>query len=170
MILDERHKTKRSKTEGISMELWRAKKHGRAKSRGNFGTSIGTYFFMQFRTTLNFPEKEMLLTRLNNRNYSIDSVIKPSHGFYLFSIEGKVTILSISKNSEAEKMGLKVGDEVLELNGFDCRNVTEEDWCDMDSPLRSHNWPNELEMTVLSNGEERKVKLKKSVLWVDKQP
>lgn len=94
----------------------------------------------------------------NNEVYFQESIYAPpenkkSFGFNLIYYEGKVIIGKIYKNSLAELNCINIFDEVLKINGINCENLSNEEYCTLNREI--------------FNGDEMKISIKNAEKTLD---
>lgn len=94
---------------------------------------LGMDFFNQFDVVMDWEEKQMSL-------YPKELEKQPhrSLGFTPKWMDGKLIVGTVAYGSEAEKEGLKVGDEIVKLNQFNFYNPSLSTYCRMMNYLRSN--------------------------------
>ena len=92
------------------------------------GTStIGNDFLRNYRVIFNWFDTEIFLIPVTNP--SISSL--ENYGFKPIFKDNKPQIGFIYNNSSSDKVGLKITDQILEVEGMDTQNITKEDWCEI---------------------------------------
>lgn len=122
--------------------------------------NIGTGIFKNYHVILDWGKSE--ITMIPTQKTASSEL--NSTGVSMRFLEGKLYISFIYHGSDAEKQGVALGDQVLELNGKNFRNCTSEQWCKLinDGIFPAENEENTL---ILSkNGEEKTFSLKKTNL------
>ncbi|MBN8703190.1 MAG: aspartyl protease family protein [Bacteroidetes bacterium] len=100
------------------------------KSKSNIKL-IGTAFFKNYRIILNWNKNKLILIKNNDNTSTKAKGHAISCGFAPIFEKGILFIGMIDKNSDSEKQGLKIGDEILEVNGTNYRNFTQEKYCEI---------------------------------------
>ena len=77
-------------------------------------TLIGKHFLENYKTEMDFKNKKVLLTKINESN---NKSLLYSAGLFIRKENDKVLIKGMWKNSPADKKGLKIGDEITNING-----------------------------------------------------
>lgn len=89
--------------------------------------TIGTAFFKNYDLVMNWKDKELLLTP-----HTVYDNQKLTHkGIYFNYKDGALSIATLFKNSEAEKLGLQLGDKIIKMDGKDCVAMTQEAYCEL---------------------------------------
>lgn len=120
---------------------------------------IGTDFLSQFKIIINFPKDEMVMIpnqdfHLRDNLYSVGLNVSLSESNEVF-VEG------IWENSPADKAGVKVDDIILSFNS---RKVMSDNLLELQSLLRDDQ-TGSIELEIISQGEKRRVHLKKEFLF-----
>jgi hypothetical protein len=122
--------------------------------------AIGLDFFLNYRTIIDYPNKELLLIPYL---YPLDTISrKPNMGFHFKYVEQKLWVAGLDLGSEAEKSGLRIGDQILEMNGIDCTHLTQEEYCGWfygNFPIKPED---EINMVLLKDNTERNLTFKHS--------
>lgn len=120
--------------------------------------TLGRGCLKNYRTIMDWSEKTLWLVPQGEYKGSGYR----GFGFNLMYEKERLLVGSIVNGSKAEKEGLKVGDEITELNGMDRMNMAPEDWCAFrDSSY--YGRIDTLRITVLRNEERVHVELGKEV-------
>lgn len=86
---------------------------------------LGLQFFKNFRTTLDFPNKLLILEPYDSLNFY------PKHFGITFKMEDKkLRVSSLIENTAPHQFGIKIGDEVLKLNNLKVDDSF--DYCNLD--------------------------------------
>ncbi|WP_316786891.1 aspartyl protease family protein [Pedobacter frigiditerrae] len=120
---------------------------------------IGNTFFKNYKIIIDwntnkiYMANEVELTDAKLENFGI--------GFRY--INNKPIIAKIFKNSEAEKIGIKLNDQVIAIDGKDSNNFTEEEACNyaFNNILKGKT---ETLITILRDGKKLDFKLKRAAL------
>ena len=120
--------------------------------------ALGRECLKNYRTIIDWSEKAVWLVLQDEYKGS---------GFRSFGVnpiyeKDRLLVGSIVNGSKAEKEGLKVGDQITELNGMDRTNMAPDDWCALRDSLKSDK-SDTLRITVLRNDERVHVELVKEV-------
>lgn len=86
---------------------------------------VGNDFFRFFKIVINWNENKIYMTKI----IEFDSVKLEVFGFTTKFISNKCTVSSLYLNSQAEKAGIKLGDEILKVNEIDFKNLSENQIC-----------------------------------------
>jgi len=87
---------------------------------------IGNKYFENFIITLDYENKRVGF--LSSENIERDDT-KTTFGFNYSPYKNKIIITSVYENSEAEKMGICVGDEIFSINGIIISELSTEVFC-----------------------------------------
>lgn len=134
-------------------------KNQSANFRKNQAITIGNEFFKNYDVTYNWPEREMILT--NKREYDNSSF--NSFGFNFFFSEDKLIVSLLINDSEADKKGIKRGDQILLINNKDYSEMNQEKWCEVlyDDVLKTSK---SIDLVILRDGEKINYHLEKENL------
>ena len=122
--------------------------------------TLGTKFLQHYRVIIDWSTKEIILIPTDdfvNNTYE-------NFGISPFYNNDRLEVRMVMFGSEADKLGIKLGDRILEVNGNDKRVFTKDMWCDV---LNNGLVPeNEKMVTLLieREGENLKVQLNKTDL------
>lgn len=121
-------------------------------------TKIGTMFLKNYRVILNWFKKEMtLIKKRDYRNSTFETF-----GFKsAYRENGKIVISYIYSTSNAYKAGLRYGDEIIELDGNNYRNISLDEWCELKDGLNKND---SVSISILRNGEKLTFNLDKTDL------
>ena len=118
-------------------------------------STIGTEFFKNYDLIINWFTKEIILINQTEYNNSTLS----SFGFSFSNQENKLTVSEIYENME----DLKVGDQILSLDGTNYKELIPEQWCEIiENELLKDK--KEISITILRNNKEFIFSLKKMKL------
>jgi predicted aspartyl protease len=112
---------------------------------------IGNKFLKNYLVTIDYRAHELLLLKTQHSDNQLFN-----YGFFPDFHKDKLVVRSILAKSVAEQKGLKIYDHILQFNGIDTRNMTQEDFCNFQKPTS-----NEVGLIVLKNGKEEKIVLPK---------
>ncbi|MDR6967277.1 hypothetical protein J2X31_001284 [Flavobacterium arsenatis] len=120
---------------------------------------IGNGFLRNYKTTINWKNKTIYLQKQD----TIKSRIIESFGFAIRYINYKPVVATLFQNSNAEKSGLQLGDEIIEIDGTPFTELTEEQACHytLNSVLGNKK---EIELTFIRNNQKQDVKIFSSIL------
>jgi hypothetical protein len=118
--------------------------------------TIGTEFFKNYRVIINWFDNELIMVKNKDYNYS---TLK-SYGISPIFKENKIFVGSIYMNSSASDQGIKLGDQILEMDGKNFRNCNNDCWCD--EIIEGYNVKESQPMSViiLRDNQELKFQLK----------
>lgn len=121
--------------------------------------TIGTAFLKNYDVVLNWKDKEILLSP----HTPYDNQKLTHNGITINYEDGALKIASLIKESEAETLGIQLGDKIIQLNGKDYAAITQEAYCDLIVQLIGGN--NQIKNIVISrDGEELSFDLKNKVI------
>lgn len=115
---------------------------------------IGNGFLKNYKTTLNWKTKAIYLEPFDTlKNRSLEGF-----GFGIRYSDRKPVITIITHGTDAERSGMQVGDEILEIDGINLLALSEEETCYyiFNSILTNKK---EITMVFLRNDERREIKL-----------
>ena len=124
---------------------------------GGKARTIGTKFFQHYRMIIDWNAKEIFLIPTDD---FVNTTFE-TFGFTPMYDGSKLVVKMLVLGSEAEKSGIHLGDEILEINGNDYRNMTDERWCDMLYDEQTLRLNKEISLVIRSNGNEKKVTLQR---------
>ena len=117
---------------------------------------IGTEFFKNYRVIIDWFDNELIMIKNKDYNYSTLG----SYGISPIYKENKLFVGSIYMNSSASEQGIKLGDQILEMNGKDFKNCNNDCWCDHifgdDEVIENQT----LSIIILRDNKELKFQLK----------
>ncbi|RZK10398.1 MAG: PDZ domain-containing protein [Flavobacterium sp.] len=119
---------------------------------------IGNGFLKNFKTTINWKTKTIYLQQQD----TIENAKVESFGFGIRYINLKPVVSNIILGSDAEKSGLKLGDEITEIEGIDLSDLTEELACEyaFKSLLSTKK---EVSLTYTRNNEKQTIKISSKI-------
>jgi predicted aspartyl protease len=125
---------------------------------------IGYEFLSQFKVIINYPEKQLILIPFkqpvsfeNNRNETGFGAIKTDVGNF--------KVINIWEKSQADSAGIKIGDEILELNSMKTIDLSNKSFHTILKDDKIYQY----HLLIKSNGIEREVVLKKQLLLKEKR-
>lgn len=123
--------------------------------------TIGNAFWRQYITTIDWQSGHLLLESVPD--YKIPSF--SSFGFRTYYRDGQLLVGIVWEGSEAARQGLKTGDRILFMNGMDCINFTEKQYCRffLEKPLENA-WE-KVDLLVEQAGATKRVELEKGKLF-----
>jgi len=121
-------------------------------------SSIGTAFFRNYDLVMNWEDKELLLsphTEYDNQQFI-------HGGFNVHYQDDALIVASLIKESEAEKLGIQLGDKIIQIDGKDYSNTSIAAYCDL---LKRLYKDNSIKNVVINrNGERLSFDIKDDVL------
>ena len=88
-------------------------------------STIGTAFFKNYDLVMNWKDNEVLLKP--HTEYKNQKLI--DNGITINFKNNALRIASIIVDSKAAKLGLQLGDQIIEIDGKDFTNIDEEEYC-----------------------------------------
>jgi hypothetical protein len=122
-----------------------------------FCTLIGRDILEQFLFTMNYPQKEVMITPFEDMYFKNNLF---SIGISIKREADKSIVKGFWKGSPTEKSGIQIGDEVLEINSRPSSDYTQGE---KDS-LFNDDSVTELEFLIKSGDNEKRLKLRKQFL------
>ena len=122
-----------------------------------FSTLIGRDILEQFLFTINYPQKMVMITPYEHMTFK-DNIF--SIGITIEKEEGKSIVKGFWKGSPAYRSGIKIGDEVLEINSRPMSEYTQAE----KAALFRDDTISELEFLIKSGEKTKTIKLKKEFL------
>jgi hypothetical protein len=124
---------------------------------GNTIALIGKYFFENYLTTIDYPNRQIKFAEREKSNYTLIY----SSGIHMAKKEGKLQITGILENSPAFEAGIHPSDELIAINGKNYDEISELEICDimMDKTIAKFY------VTILRDGKEDELLLKKRNLF-----
>ena len=129
-------------------------------SFGSGARTIGTKFLQHYRVIIDWSVSEIILIPTDD---FVNNKLE-NFGISPFYNEDRLEVRLVTLGSEADKMGIRLGDRILEVNGEDTRIFTKDMWCNV---LYDGLVPEEEEILTLlieREGENLKVQLHKKDL------
>lgn len=120
---------------------------------------MGNSFLRNYKTTINWKTKNIyLLPQETEAQKSFETL-----GLSIRYINNKPTVALLHQNSDAEKVGLQLGDIILDIDGNDLTQLSEEQACNyvFNNIL---NKKKEASITFIRNNEKQTVKIATKVL------
>jgi predicted aspartyl protease len=120
---------------------------------------IGNRFLQDYLVTIDWKYQEITLVSTQKNKSSINSTF----GFSCRLKEQILVIGSLTENSSADKAGLKINDEILQIDEKNYRNFNYSDYCELlENEIEEKT--NELLITVKRGDKEMQVKVYKTDL------
>lgn len=128
------------------------------KFKTNESITLGTPFFKNYVTILDWFKKEIIL--IPQKEVELD---KPDFGFSHNFKDQRLWVSKIMENSDAFKKGIQVGDQILKIGEQDYSTTSLEDWCElMNNGITKDD---EITITILKEGKEKSFALKKEKMF-----
>lgn len=122
--------------------------------------TLGTKFLKNFRVILDWNAREIVLIPVNPfKNSSFESF-----GFSPFISENKLVVSDLYIDCEASAKGIKLGTQILEVDGVDYRYCTQEQWCSIVLNGLIPEEKKNMTLIVLIDNQELEIQLKKNDL------
>ncbi|MFN6085891.1 MAG: protein containing PDZ domain protein, partial [Fluviicola sp.] len=131
-----------------------------AVSVENGAKLIGTKFLKNFRVIIDWNVKEILLIPVKpfvNNTFE-------SFGFSPFISDNKLIINELYMNSEASEKGIKIGTQILAVDGIDYRTCSADQFCAIIERGLVPEGKKTMTLLVLIDGEEKTLQLTKEDL------
>jgi len=121
---------------------------------------IGNQFLQNFKVILDWEHETVYFIREKDE-FNSDL----SHfGFKaIYRKTGKVEVGYIFKKSKADSLGLKLSDQIIQINDINCRNISLQEWCSVEK-LFSNGFDS-IFMITSRNGIEKEVRITKKVMF-----
>lgn len=120
---------------------------------------IGNAFLKNYKTTINWKTKTIYLSQQD----TIEEAKLESLGLGIRFVNNKAVVAMITKNSDAEKSGLQLGDEIVDMDGIALSELTEEQACGYTFKSLLSN-KKDISLTYLRNNEKQKIKIFSKIL------
>jgi len=130
------------------------------KAAGNIGIEFMKYFIV----TIDWPQKQIYLGRIKNRNLKHNiRTFGLTYSYY----DGAVKVDSIYGGSDVEKAQIKIGDAIVEINGRKVDKLSEDQIQEfLHGTLRfSNDTDDVLSLVFLRNGKRKKMTLHSYTLF-----
>ncbi len=121
--------------------------------------TVGNLLFKDFKLIINYEDSKMYLIEQKE----LENEKLENFGFQTRVIDQKAFVSIVYKNSEAEKLGLQLGDEILSLNGIKLTDLISKDVCFylQNNPLKSNET---VDIVYVREGKEYSLQLEKQIL------
>ena len=126
-----------------------------AYSSKNPSPLIGNKFLQNYRVTINTTTSELILDKLPNT-----SLPYTNFGFYPISLNNQIIVGSICDQSDLYKSGIRLGDQVLNINQFDLSTTTSSQLCQILEELAKSNM-NEITVSIAHENQIIDLKIQK---------
>lgn len=128
-----------------------------AVSIENGARLIGTRFLKNFRVIIDWNVKEILLIPVKDfKNNTFESF-----GFSPFISENKLIVNELYVNSQASEKGIKIGTQILEVDGINYRTCSADQFCTIITNGLVSEEKKSITLLVLIDGEEKTIQLTK---------
>lgn len=115
---------------------------------------IGNSFLKNYKTTINWKTKTIYLQQQD----TIENAKIENFGFGIRYINFKPVVSSLVLDSDAEKSGLQLGDEITEIDGIKLSELTEDQACSYAFKSLLSN-KKEISLTYTRNNEKQNIKI-----------
>ncbi|MES2557751.1 MAG: aspartyl protease family protein [Bacteroidota bacterium] len=122
--------------------------------------TLGTKFLQHYRVIIDWSTSEIILIPTDT---FVNNTLE-HFGISPFYKEDRLEVRMVMLGSEADQLGIKLGDRILEVNGNDTRVFTKDMWCDVINNGLVPEGENTLTLLIEHEGEDLKVQLKKKDL------
>lgn len=122
---------------------------------GSRSRTIGTKFFQHYRVIIDWSAKEITMIPTDD---FVNNTME-SFGFTPMYDGSKLIVKMLVLGSAAEKSGIRLGDEILEINGENYRVMSDLKWCEMLYDEATFRTNEEITLLLRQGATERTVKL-----------
>jgi len=147
-----------AKIEGLKMGTLLLSNHiiDFKRDKGNLGSN----FFKDYIVSLDWKQNKIWFVPQSQEEQEWGTF-----GFSTSKVNKKLVISYLIENSPAANAGIKLGDEILFVNGKDYSNTSDADYCEI--IVKQAPWKKEkkLQMVLKSDGAEKTVDLEKKNLF-----
>jgi len=126
--------------------------------REKHSNMIGTDFLKKFTVILIPGEKEIILSKVDDREE-----LARTFGFGFFPYANSLKVDYIINNSIAAKKGLKLNDRIVEINGMDVHSIDTKCYCDIQNKILSKK--NSITITIHRKDNEIELELFKTPIF-----
>lgn len=121
--------------------------------------TVGNKLFENFKIVINYDENKIYM--IKQKEYT--NTILENFGFRTSVVDQKAIISIIYKNSNAEKKGLQLGDEIITVNDLNFPELISKNACEFsfNNPIKEMDTIN---MLISRNGKEQTLQLEKEIL------
>ena len=123
-------------------------------------STIGTNYFKNHDLIINWFDKEIILTKKKEYDYSSLT----SYGFSFNNKNDSLIVSGIYNNSSAENAGLKINDIILKIDTIEYGGLTSNDWCYIVENGLFNDRNSNITVIVLRQNEELIFNLEKTKL------
>lgn len=120
---------------------------------------IGNGFLKNYKTTINWKTKSIYLLQQD----TIQKTKFENLGLSIRYINNKPVVAIIIKDSDAEKSGIQLGDEIVEIDGTSLSELTEEQACEYTYKSLLSN-KKEVSLTYIRNNQKQNIKVFSKIL------
>jgi len=124
--------------------------------------NLGSAFFKDYIVTLDWSQKKIWFLPQPKTEQEWETF-----GFSVSKDNTKLIVSYLIENSPATIAGIKLGDEVISVNGESYANIAGEAYCDL--LMKQSSWRKEkkLQLVIRSNGTEKIIDLEKKNLFAN---
>ncbi len=121
--------------------------------------TVGNKLFENFKIFISYVENKIYMVK--QKEYT--NTILENFGFQTAVINKKAIVSIIYKNSNAEKKGLQIGDEIITVNDLNFPELISKDACDflLNNPIKKMN---SINIVFSRNGNKQTLQLEKVIL------
>ncbi len=121
--------------------------------------TVGNKLFENFKIFISYVENKISMVK--QKEYT--NTILENFGFQTAVINKKAIVSIIYKNSNAEKKGLQIGDEIITVNDLNFPELISKDACDflLNNPIKKMN---SINIVFSRNGNKQTLQLEKVIL------
>lgn len=121
--------------------------------------TVGNKLFENFKIVISYDDHKIYI--IKQKEYT--STILENFGFQTAVVDQKVIVSIIYKNSNAEKKGLQLGDEIITVNDLNFPELISKDACDVlfNNPIKKMD---SINILISRNGNEHSLQLEKEIL------
>lgn len=121
--------------------------------------TVGNKLFENFKIVISYDENKIYMVKQKE----FTNPILENFGFQTAVINEKAIVSIIFKNSNAEKKGLQIGDEIIRVNDLNFPELISKDACDflLNNPIKKMN---SINIIFSRNGNKQTLQLEKEIL------
>lgn len=119
---------------------------------------VGNKLFENFKIVISYDEHKIYMIKQKECTHTL----LENFGFTSAVVDQKAMVSIIYKNSNAEKKGLQLGDEIVTINDFNSSELIAEDACGflLNNPIKKMD---SINMVYSRNGNEHSLQLEKEI-------
>jgi len=125
----------------------------------NASRTIGNEFLQNYNVVIDWNRNQINLSEISD----FDNSQLNTFGFHYKVLDKKIFVGKIYKNSEAEKKGIQINDEILAINQLELNNLSQENLCNVlfNNITEEKNC---ITIDILRNGKKLTFDLNKQIL------